>query len=167
MRRTMTVLAAGALALGAGGMLAACDSDDSAEEAVEDIAGGDVDIDEDGVNIETDEGSASFGTCDELPDDFPSDVPTPDAEPQACTSTSIPEGGSTWSVSYSSSDEGAFDEYRTALEDADFEVEGELSASDSDGTFSSVTATNDDYTVNITNVGAGEERLINLLVTEN
>lgn len=162
MRRTMTVLAAGALTLGAGGVLAACDDDDSADEAVEDV-----DIDEDGVNIETDEGSASFGTCDELPDDFPSDVPTPDAEPQACTSASSPEGGSTWSVSYSSSDEGAFDVYQNELLDAGYEVEGELSASDDDGSFSSVTATNDDYTVNITNVGAGEERLINLLVTEN
>ena len=163
MRKTMTMLAAGALALGAGGMLAACSSDDAAEEAVEEATGGDVD--DGSVTFEDEDGSTSIGTCDELPDDFPSDVPTPDADPVACGSTTGGPGDDTWSITYSNDDASAVEDYQGTLEDADFTVDGEFSAGGSEGGFSSFSATNDAYTVTVTSAGAGDEGVINVTVT--
>jgi hypothetical protein len=84
-RRRLTLLAAApAVVLGLA-VLGSCSSEDVAEtlteQAIESSGGdgADVSIDSDTgqVDIETEDGSMSFGTA-ELPDDWPSEIPLPD-----------------------------------------------------------------------------------------
>jgi hypothetical protein len=82
MRTTLGVAVLGAaLVLGTGcGAVADKATERATEEATEEALGGDaqVDVDDDGnVQIESEDGSASYGTG-ELPDDWPDDIPMPD-----------------------------------------------------------------------------------------
>lgn len=99
MKRFAVGRALAALAVVPALALAGCSSDEPAEkaveEAVEDAAGGsaDVDIDDDSIKIETDEGEVSVGQ--DLPDDFPSDVALVDGEVVSAMSMA----GKGWTVS--------------------------------------------------------------------
>ena len=85
-----------AVALG-GVALAGCSASDTAAEKITEAAtGGDVEISEDGgdVSISTPEGNLSISEGgQELPADFPTDVPVPDGTIEALTTTNTAGSG--------------------------------------------------------------------------
>lgn len=90
-RRLPALAAALALTLAP---LAACGGD-SATEAIlknSDESIKDVDIDGDSATIETDDGKMSIGGDTEVPDEFPSDVPLPEADHNVGMSTVTSKG---------------------------------------------------------------------------
>lgn len=85
MIRRITVLASTSvlvLALAGCGAIAEQVTEKAIEEGIEAEGGGDVDLDFDGENgslsVESSEGSFSVGTDQDVPDDFPADVPLPE-----------------------------------------------------------------------------------------
>jgi len=150
MRKIFTIVMAGGLAVAAGGGLAACDSDDATENLVEEATGGDVDIDSDdgSISVETDDGSASFGSCEGLPEDFPSDVPTPDADPTSCSRVAADET-TNWTLVYSSDDADKIGDYKSTLEDDGFDITSEASYDAGDNSYETFSATKGTYSVNV------------------
>lgn len=156
MRKVFTIVMAGGLAVTAGAGLAACDGDDAAENLAEEVSGGDVDIDSDdgSVSVETDDGSFAAGSCEELPEDFPSDVPTPDADPTFCTRVAS-DGVTNWSLGYSTDDADKVGDYKSTLEDDGFEITGEASYEVEGTSYESFSANKGTYLVNVGGGGAG------------
>ena len=79
------------------------------ESIVENATGADVDLDKDGskVNIKTEDGSVSYGTNQELPDNLPSDVYMYDGQTVVGVLTSTKDGSSMWNISAETSDEAS------------------------------------------------------------
>lgn len=106
MRRTSTtrlaaVLAVAALAVGGcGGSGDDSDGvpDEVAESGPEDAANGDVDVEDGNV---TADGKGANGPTDELPDDFPGDVPLLDGAIRSAGGQSDDSGGQLWLVQMS------------------------------------------------------------------
>jgi hypothetical protein len=148
MRRLLTIIVAGAFAMGA---LAACS--DNGETTIS-TPEGDIRIDRDGggFSVEGEDGSFQVGTCDRLPDDFPSDVPLPDGNPISCSRFGS-NGEVAWTVAYDTGDADTTASMKDALDDAGFEIIDEYSVDSSDGAFETFTATRGDLTVYVT-VGA-------------
>lgn len=102
------------------------------EKIIEDNASGDVDVDlDDGsVNITDDDGNQfSAGDSIDLPDNWPSDIPTFDGN---LTTVSIDKNGgsvlASWTTDASLSD--AYDSYSSALEAAGFTLTSDTTQSD-------------------------------------
>lgn len=167
-RSSKRAVVLGAVVLGAVVLASACGSESLTEKAIEEATG--VQVDEDGnvVSISTDEGSIrvdssgnvevvtsdgsqvlSSGQEGELPDDFPDDVPVPDA---AITSSlaSDSDGVRSWIVNLETEDtRGTYDEYVATLNDAGFTVD-DIVAATAGGVFSALSsADNGTWTVGI------------------
>ena len=142
MRTTRTVLTASALAallLTGCGAAAEKVSEKAAEQAIESQTGGDVDIDTSGdgsVDIETEDGSMSFGTG-EVPADWPEDIPLPDGLVVQTGSTSAAADGELVAIVGTSTDspEDLLAIYQEAL--ADWTISGEVTTTANDGASSS------------------------------
>jgi hypothetical protein len=142
MRSTRTVLAATSLAaLLVTGCGAAAEkaSEKLTEEAIESQTGGNVDIDASGdgsVEIETEDGSMSFGTG-EVPADWPEDIPLPDELVVQSGSTSAAADGDLVAIIGTSSDtpEDLLATYKDAL--ADWTISGEVTTTANDGSSTS------------------------------
>lgn len=143
--RTAALLATSALALLTAGCGGAADkvseqvAEKAVEQAIESETGGDVDIDASGdgsVEIETDDGSMSFGTG-EVPADWPEDVPLPDELVVQSGSTSAAADGQLVAIIGTSTDtpEDLLATYKDAL--ADWTISGEVTTTAADGSSSS------------------------------
>lgn len=102
------------------------------EKIIEDNANGDVDvdIDDDGVNYTDNDGNQfSAGESIDLPNNWPSDIPTYDGN---LTTVSIDKsGGSVW-ASWTTEDSlgDAYDAYSAALESAGFSLTSDTTQTD-------------------------------------
>lgn len=123
----MTTVAVAALAVFAAG----CDAigERVAEEAAEQAAGGDVDLDLDeeggSISVETSEGSMSFGGGGDLPESFPEDLPLPpgDFEVSSSFEESNDDGASlTVALLVEGSHDDLVAHYEEALPDAGWEI---------------------------------------------
>lgn len=184
MRTSMRVVGVALLVLG----LAACDraAEELAERAAEQVTGGDVELGEDGVSIETDEGSMSVNEDGELtmetddgtfesrtgqvPDDFPSVVPLLDGgELMAGTRIEDDENGVVWSVSwqFTSGDPlTALDEHVQVMEDAGFTQEEEFSSSTGEGGMAGVVMVGSGYRVQLSSLGETDDFIVGYQVFE-
>lgn len=115
---------------------AGCDmiAEQVAEEAVEQAAGGEgevnLDMDEEGgsISVETSEGTMSFGGGGELPASFPEDLPLPEGDYQVASSFEQSGGdGSDLQMQTAVMTTAAYDDvvahFEGALADADWEVQ--------------------------------------------
>ena len=92
-----------------------------------DVVSGNVDVDGDGITIESEDGSFSSDQSTELPDSWPGEVPEPDG--LAILTTSAMTDGDTAGFEVIGEVGGDFlDEYTSALEAAGFELESEFTA---------------------------------------
>lgn len=133
------------------------------ENVIESETGGDVDVDldgDDGVSIQTEDGSFSSGATTELPEEWPGDVPEPDG--LAITSAAVIGSGTERAINVTGTvdDEGFVESYGSALEAAGF---NEDSTFESDGTISNVYS-NDNFTVGVVYAGDQSENQVNLSV---
>jgi hypothetical protein len=92
-----------------------------------DVVTGNVDVDGDGMTVESEDGSFSSGAGSELPDDWPNVVPTPDGLTILSSST-MSDDDTAGFVVIGDADEGFLDRYTAALEAAGFELESEFDA---------------------------------------
>ena len=88
---------------------------------------GNVDVDGDGVTVESEDGSFSSGSSSELPDGWPADVPEPDGLAVLSSST-MNDGDTSGFVVIGAVDGSFLDQYASALEGAGFEMESEFTA---------------------------------------
>ena len=87
------VVITASLAVG-GVVVAGCSSETAAEKIAESATGADVDIEENGdVRISTPEGEMDISSDQELPADFPSDVPVPDGRIESMTTSNATGSG--------------------------------------------------------------------------
>lgn len=117
----------------------------------------DVDIDGDGVSIETDEGKMQFGQGTKVPDEFPSDVPLPEAD-HTILSASVTNGDVGMMVSVPDldvSEESA--RILAALEGAGWTVGDKSEMSSGTSRMYVLTAEKDGLEVGITLVRDGDE----------
>ncbi|MCZ7527550.1 MAG: hypothetical protein M5U14_14895 [Acidimicrobiia bacterium] len=191
MRRFATLVLAAALA-GVG--LAACGDDDkAAEEIIEQLGGGSVDIDSDDgeIKIQTEDGdltisedggsgsftvegedgedTVSFGSGAELPEDWPEDVPLPeDAEVQGSYTQTV-DDQRTWTISLVVDGDAVevTEAYRAAIEAAGFTIDSEMSGGSGSEAFASFSASNDDWMVNAITGSEGDQVVMNLMVAPN
>lgn len=161
MRRFIAIGLVGMASIG----LVACSSDD-VKDKLEDAAkdqGVDIDTDKGKVTIEGEDGdgSVSFGEGAELPDGFPEDdVPLPEGGEIVAAFSSEDGGRETYSVTYqidASDAKSAMNDYRSALEDAGFTVEGSMSFGGDEGSLSGFSAESSDWDVVVTTVGSSEQ----------
>jgi hypothetical protein len=140
--RTLAPLAGALVSLG---LLAGCGaaaekaSEQLTEEAIESQTGGNVDIDTSGdgsVEIETEDGSMSFGTG-EVPADWPEDIPLPDELVVQTGTTSAADDGELVAIIGTSADapDDLLATYKEAL--ADWTISGETTTTADDGSSSS------------------------------
>ena len=150
-----------AAALAAVVLVGACSSESLTEQVIEEATGAQIDQDGNIVSISTDEGSIrvddsgnvevvtsdgsqvlSGGRDGELPDDFPADVPVPDAA-IVSSLASDSDGVRSWIVNLEAEDtRGIYDEYVATLNDAGFTVE-DIVAATTDGVFSALSTADD------------------------
>lgn len=122
---------------GAALALAGCGdaAEEAAEQAIEAQGGGDVEIDAEGgeFSVEGEDGSKFSVGSDELPDDFPTDVPIPEGATVESSSTVQTDGKAGWFVALTYPDadaSGLADTSKTEMEDAGFEETSTFSADD-------------------------------------
>lgn len=160
--------------------LAGCDmiGEELAEQAAEQVTGADIEVDEDGVNVESSEGSFSAdseggfsmetdeGTFEsqagQIPEDFPSSVPLPDA-PVANGSRMDGTDGMAWTVNFqydSGEPSEVFAAQVQALEDAGFTSESEFNMGDGSSGMSGGLFENDEYTVNVSVIGEPDDFIL-------
>jgi hypothetical protein len=170
-RRTAAVLTA-ALALlgtatGCGGT-----TDQLAEEAAEraaEAAGEDVELDVDGdsVTVESEEGSVTSTAGDELPADFPEDVPLVDGTVAFSQTLEVPDGTS-WTVLLETT--GSVPDITAAatqaLEGAGFTIDSETTSETDEGTTTFVSAQRDDALVQVTVTTDGDVATASYTVVE-
>jgi len=133
------------------------------ENVIESETGGDVDVDldgDDGVSIQTEDGSFSSGATTELPEEWPGDVPKPDG--LAITSAAVIGSGIEQAINVTGTvdGEGFVESYGSAPEAAGFNEE---STFESDGTISNVYS-NDNLTVGVIYAGDQSDNQVNLSV---
>jgi len=92
-----------------------------------DVVSGNVDVDGDGVTVESEDGSFSSGSGSELPDTWPGAVPEPDGLAVLSSST-MSDGDTDGFVVIGNVGADFLDEYTSALQAAGFELESEFSA---------------------------------------
>lgn len=156
-RRTLAMLAASTL------VLAACGGDGSKKSVSTDQ--GSVTVEGKGkdtkISVDTDKGSASFGAGTELPNDFPSEVPTPKGlELQSAVSA---DNGATFSMSYkvkASEINAAIDDYRGALKDAGFSIDDSGSVNIGGTEINGLRATGHGWTVSTSSVTGAANVLV-------
>lgn len=155
MNHSRKLAAAGALVVL---LTSACGSESLTEKAIEEATGVQVDQDGNVVSISTDEGSIrvddsgnvevltsdgsqvlSGGSGSELPDDFPGDVPLPDAA-IVSSLASDSNGTRSWVINFETDDpKGTYESYVEALKAAGFTVE-DIVTSNAGGAFSALTS---------------------------
>lgn len=136
------------------------------EKLVESQGGGDVDVDldgDDGVSIQTEDGSFSSGATTELPQEWPGDVPEPDG--LAITSAAVIGSGTEQAINVTGTvdGEGFVESYGNALQSAGL---NEDSTFESDGTISNVYS-NANLTVGVVYSGDQSENQVNISVYSN
>lgn len=164
-----------------------CDmiGEELAERAVEGVTGTDVEVDDDGVSVESDEGSLSAddggfsmdtedGTFEsrtgQVPEDFPASVPLPDAE-VINGSRMDGEDGLAWMINFQY-DAGEPAEVLQAqvdaLESAGFTSDGEsnFSMGDDSGGMAGVLLESDEYRVNVSVIGEAGDFILGYQVFE-
>lgn len=106
-------------------------AEEVAEETIEEGLGGnaDVELDEDSMTIETDEGSLESAATDEWPSDIPSDIPEYGDGEITNTLHSESDDGEYWIVAIDDTSDSAIDSYKSLLSDAGFENLGDASFS--------------------------------------
>lgn len=150
------------------GATTACSSDAIAERALEEVAGAagdgevDLDISDEGVRVETSEGTQSFGAGGELPASFPDDLPVPENHEIVSTSEQEQDGETGLIVVMLTPD--AFDEVVADLEgrlvDAGWEI-GDRASQNSNGLRSlSMQVTQGDVGAFISITGDGDEKVM-------
>ena len=133
-RSVVAVAFAGtALALSGCGEAADQVAEEAVEQAIEGQGGGDVEIDADGesFSVEGEDGSEFSVGSDELPDDFPTEVPIPEGATVESSSTVKTDGKAGWFVAltYADADAGDLaDTSKSEMEDAGFEETSTFSA---------------------------------------
>lgn len=135
MRRTAMIAMVGAAVLGTSACGAVADkaAEKATEKVTEEVTGAeDVDISEDGVKVETQDGSMALGSS-EVPDGWPDDLlPIPDDAGDLVANTISDGGSQSLSVTFTTS--GDFDDaverYTDALEDAGWEEIATMSSTD-------------------------------------
>jgi hypothetical protein len=92
-----------------------------------DVVTGNVDVDGDGVTVESEDGSFSSGAGSELPDDWPGEIPEPDGL-EIMSGSTISDGDTDGFVVIGAVDADFLDGYAAALEGAGFELKSEFTA---------------------------------------
>jgi hypothetical protein len=92
-----------------------------------DVVSGNVDVDGDGVTVESEDGSFSSGSGSELPDTWPEAVPEPDGM-EILSSSAMSDGDRDGFVVIGGVGADFLDEYTAALEAAGFDLESEFDA---------------------------------------
>ena len=184
MQRHLTLIIIAGLAIA----LTGCDmvGEEIAERAAEQVTGADIDVDEEGINVESSEGSFSAdaeggfsmetedGTFEsqtgQVPEGFPGQVPLPDA---AVVSGSRMDGqdGVAWMVNYQydSGDPAAvLQEQVDALEGAGFSSDSDanFSMGDDTGGMAGVLLESDEYRVNVSVLGEPDDFILGYQVFE-
>lgn len=165
--RTVKTATTSAAAVAALLLLAGCGaaaekvSEKATEQAIESQTGGDVDIDTDGegsVDIETEDGSLSFGTG-EIPEEWPQDVPVPEGIEVLSGTTMDASDGKLVSITATSdrSPEELLAELKETL--GDWEISGESTMTSTDGDISGAQWDTDGrrFTMAASNGGDGTE----------
>ena len=124
-----------ALALTGCGQAAEQAAEEAAEQAIEAQGGGDVEIDADGesFSVEGEDGSEFSVGNDELPDDFPAEVPIPEGGTVESSSSVQTDGKAGWFVTLTYPDADASelaDTSKSEMEDAGFDETSTFSAND-------------------------------------
>lgn len=181
----VTVMALGLSGCGLGERLL----EEGVEQGAEQLTGGEIDVDDEGVSFESDEGSfsadadgqvnietkdGSFSSGAELPDDFPSSVPLPDDGERMNAARVDTDDGIAWTVQYQydAGDPGdALQAAVDALLDAGFSPpegqENSFSMEDgSGGGMGGQFLENDDYTVNVSTIGEPDDFILGIQVFE-
>lgn len=127
------------------------------EKAIEQSAGGDVDINsEDGsVKVKTEDGSYSYG--EGVPEDWPDDVPLPDEfKVTGGASVDSPEGGTSLTVTGTTSKSvtEVVDFYKDKL--SGWEKTGEMNSNDGGSQFGSSVFSKDDRQLSVMATSGGE-----------
>jgi len=163
-RRPLIILCAAGFAFS----LTACGNatESGLEKIIESEGGGDVDIDlngDDGVSIQTEDGSFSSGATTELPEEWPGDVPEPDG--LAITNAAVIGSGTEQAISVTGTvdGDGFVESYASALESAGF---NEDSTFESDGAISNVYS-NANLTVGVVYSGDQSENQVSISVYSN
>ncbi len=179
--RTRTAVSAAAVALSL--VAAGCGGDSAenlAEKAIEEASGGSADVDisdgtmkittdtgnvvvsgdQDGVTVESDEGTFQAGANVKLPDGFPDAVPLPEGE-----LTTAVKSNDTFALSYNVDDaEQAFMDYVKALESAGFELSDKTEGEMNGNFFGSVTATGKGWNVGVSATGIESGSIVGINV---
>ena len=177
MRRQLTITIVAVLATALGG----CDmiGEELAEQAAEQVTGAEnIEVDEDGVGVESSEGSFSSddegnfsmetdeGTFEsqagQVPEDFPSSVPLPDATVANGTRMDSADG-TAWTVNFqydSGEPSEVFAAQVEALEDAGFTSDSEFNMGDGSGGMAGALFENDEYTVNVSVIGESNDFIL-------
>ena len=129
-------IAGAALFLSGCGDAAEQAAEEVAEQAIEEQGGGDVEIDADGesFSVEGEDGSEFSVGSDELPEDFPSDVPIPEGGTVESSSSMKTEGKAGWFVALSYADSDASelaDQAANGMKDSGFKETSTFSADES------------------------------------
>ncbi len=134
-----------------GGTLVGCSGEDVTEAVLENrieaAAGGEVDLDvsEDGIAIETEDGSFTATSGAELPDDFPDELPTPEGALVNVGRVEV-DGAVSFTLTYEAAGDVAaetWEVYRAELEAAGFTVQFEAT----DGSGVTAQAVDDTWSV--------------------
>jgi len=139
MIRIGAVVAAGAAVLG----LSACDEavENATERLVESQTTDDVDFDFEDGKIRVGDSEVTFG--DQLPSDFPSDVPLPEGGELVGGGSGTDGNSAAWTVLYSGLDASDIASYRDAVVGAGFEIQN--SDTEANGEVSGFSATGHGY----------------------
>jgi hypothetical protein len=138
---------------GAGDQLAEQAAEAAAEAAGEDV---DLDVDGDSVTIEAEGGSVTSTAGDELPEDFPADVPLLEGTLTFSQRLEVPDGTSWTALLELPGDvESSTAEAVAALEGAGFSIETQTTSESAGAASSFVSARRDDFLVQLTLTEAG------------
>ncbi len=101
-----------------------------------------IEVSDDGVTIESEDGNFSSTQTQELPDNFPAQVPLLDGDDIVGSSRFTQDGGTIWSVSFSTSRsaEEVYDYYESEFDSDDWDSQSSFES----GTSSSVSAVHND-----------------------
>jgi hypothetical protein len=108
-------------------------TEQTTESLIEGATGGKVDIDSDGdeVSVETEDSSYSMNGKSEWPSDMPASVPEFTYGTVEASSKSSSGEDTSWSVTFTDVNSGAYDNYTAALKNAGWNETGNLSSSGS------------------------------------
>ncbi len=147
------------------GVLAACGGgSDAVKTAIDKATNGKVKIDKNGNQItirdKNGNGTFSVGGGTELPKDFPKgDVPLPKGAKLAAAISSEQNGKQYFVLTYAVENTGDLskvaDNYKSALQDAGFKVEGSMNLGGNGGGFSAFTAKGSSWDVSVFSSGGG------------